>query len=247
MNIRRIVFLAAVGGLFFGIAALPLGAQETGLTPAEQKAADMRLPELDRTALEPERREPATVEPGERNPFGLVSVPEREAKEIEPLAVETEEMRIRRILGNMRVSGLSGSSGAYRVLIGSVQLGVGDEVPRLFADQGEVLRVKSISEREMVLVFNEKDPNLPPRSIQLGFELQPRPRSLLAGELFRKLVPFDKKGARALKPLEIPAVQAIVDGAEAAGLQSMTDRTYQLMGEPSYRREPDATIEEPQN
>ena len=31
-------------------------AQERVLTPAEQKAADMRLPDLDRSALEPEKR-----------------------------------------------------------------------------------------------------------------------------------------------------------------------------------------------
>lgn len=247
MSTRHAFLLGRAGALLLGFCSSPLLAQQTELSPAEQKAADMRLPELDRSALEPERREPAAVEAGERNPFGLVSVPEREAEEIEPLAAETEEMRIRRILGNMRVSGLSGLPGSYRVLIGSVRLGVGDEVPRLFADQGEVLRVQSITEREIVLVFNEKDPNLPPRSIQLGFELQPRPRSLLAGELFRKLVPFDKKGARALKPLEVPAVQAIVDAAEAAGLQSITDRSYQLMGEPTYRRGPDETNEESQD
>lgn len=220
-----------------------LDAQERELTPAEQKAADMRLPELDRSALEPEKREPATVEEGERNPFGLVSVPAPETQEIEPIAAETEEMRIRRILGNMRVSGLSGSPGSYRVLLGSVQLREGDMLPKLFSDQGETLRVKSISEREVVLTFGEKDPNLPPRTIGLGFDLRPRPSSLLVGDLFRKLVPFTATGAPDLKPLELPAVQAVVDAAEESGLQSLTERSFELMGEASFRVTPDEPSE----
>lgn len=227
--------------------AVPAGAQERELTPAEQKAADLRLPDLDRSALEPEKRTPATVLEGERNPFGLVSVPAPEAVEIEPIAAETEEMRLRRILGNLRVSGLTGSPGSYRILLGSLQLGEGDEVPKLFADQGEVLRVQSITEREMVLVFEEKNPELPPRTIGLGFDLTPRPASLLVGDLFRKLVPFTAKGAPDLKPLELPSVQAVVDGAEAAGLQSMTERSFELMGEASYRKKPDEAPEAEQD
>jgi hypothetical protein len=236
-----------LGFLLLGGGVARLAAQDRDLTPAEQKAADMRLPELDRSALEPAKREPASVQEDERNPFGLVSVPPPETREIEPVEAETEEMRIRRILGNLRISGLSGAPGSYRILLGPVQLAEGDEVPKLFADQGEILRVRSISERELVLTFNEKDPNLPPRTIGLGFDLKPRPRSLLAGELFRKLVPFTPKGAPALKPLESPAVQAIVEGMEAAGLESITERSYDLMGEPSYRRDSDEPSEKPQD
>jgi hypothetical protein len=239
--------LLLLGSLLIGSGVERLAAQDRELTPAEQKAADMRLPELDRSALEPDKREPATVQEAERNPFGLVSVPAPATREIEPIEAETEEMRIRRILGNMRISGVSGTEGSYRLLLGSVQLQEGDEVPKLFADQGEILKVRSISERELVLTFDEKDPNLPPRTIGLGFDLKPRPRSLLAGELFRKLVPFTAKGAPALKPLEFPAVQAIVEGAESAGLESITERSYELMGEASYRRNSDEPSEKPQD
>lgn len=210
-------------------------AQERELTPAEMKAADMRLPDLDRSALEPDRREPTSVDQTERNPFGLVSLPPAEAAETETIEAETEEKRIRRILGNMRVSGLSGSAGSYRVLLGSLHIGEGETLPRLFADQGEVLKVKAIGDREVVIVFEEKDSSLPPRTIGLGYDLKPRPRSLLAGELFKKVVPFTAKGAPDLKPLEVPAAKAVAEGVEASGMQSLTERSFEMMGEPSYR------------
>ena len=50
--------------------AANLPAQDTlptnALTPEQQKALDMRLPELNRAALEPEERVPEKVEEGER-------------------------------------------------------------------------------------------------------------------------------------------------------------------------------------
>jgi hypothetical protein len=215
----------------------PVGAsaQERELTPAEEKARDMRLPELDRTALVPEERQPETVQAGERNPFGLVALPPEEVQETEAIQAETEEMRLRRILGNMRVTGVSGAAGSYRIVLGSMLLKQGELLPKLFADQAEVLRVSDISDREVVLSFVEKDPSIPARSIGLGYDLQPRPQSLMPGEIFSKLVPFTPKGASGLQPLEVPAVQAITQGAEASGLHGLTERSFQLMGEPVFR------------
>lgn len=218
-------------------------AQESELTPAEQKAADMRLPDLDRSALVPDKREPATVQEAERNPFGLVSLPPTEVQETATIQAETEEERLRRILGNMRVSGMSGSPGAYLVLLGSMQVKEGQRLPKLFTDQAELLRVTKVTDREIILSFEEKDASLPPRTIGLGYDLRPRPQSLLPGEIFGKLVPFTSKGARDLKPLEVPAVKAITEGAEAAGLQGLTERAFELMGEPSFRRENEKTEE----
>ena len=233
MTIRLKVTLGLL--LLCLVLTIPALAQERELTPAEQKAADMRIPELDRSAMEPERREPATVVEGERNPFGLVSLPPEQVEEVEQIASETEEMRIRRILANMRISGVSGSPGSYRVVLGSMQLKDGKVLPKLFADQAEVLRVQSIGEREIILAFEEKVTGLPARTIGLSYDLTPRPQSLLSGELFKKLVPFTPKGAPDLKPLEVPAVKAIAEGAEKSGLQGLTERSHELMGEASPR------------
>jgi hypothetical protein len=239
MTIRLKVTLGLL--LLCLVLTIPALAQERELTPAEQKAADMRIPELDRSAMEPERREPTTVVEGERNPFGLVSLPPEEVEEVEQIASETEEMRIRRILANMRISGVSGSPGSYRVVLGSMQLKDGERLPKLFADQAEVLRVQSIGEREIILSFEEKDPNIPPRTIGLGYDLEPRPQSLLPGEIFRQLVPFTSKGSPDLKPLEVPAVKSITEGAEASGLQGLTERSFELMGEPEFRADEKTT------
>jgi hypothetical protein len=231
--------------LFAMVGASVLSAQVRELTPAEQKAADMRMPSLDRSALEPEKREPAQVRETERNPFGLVSLPPATVEETETIEAETEEQRLRRIVGNMRISGLSGSPGSYCLLLGSMTVREGDKLPKLFADQAEVLHVSKITEREVVLTFQEKDPTLPPRSMSLGYNLQPRPQSLLPGEIFRKLVPFTAKGAPDLKPLEVPAVKSIVDGAEEGGLQGWTDRSREMLGEPEGRN--DEPANPPQN
>ena len=205
------------------------------LTPAQQKAADMRMPELDRSALEPDKRGYSEVQLGERNPFGLLSVPPPEAKEVEIIAAETEEARIRRILGNMRISGASGSPGNYCVLLGPLQIKEGDILPKLFSDQAEVLRVKSITDKEIILTLREKDPSLPPRTIGLSYDLKPRPSSLLAGDFFKKLVPFTPKGAPDLKPLESSAVKVMLKGAEDGQMQSLTERSFEMMGELDYR------------
>jgi len=229
--------IAVIPLLLVLVLSSPGRSQERELTPAEQKAADMRLPELDRSALEPEKREPAKVLEGERNPFGLVALPPEEVKETETIQMETEEMRLRRILGNMRISGVSGLPGSYRVVLGSLHLKQGDLLPKLFANQAEVLRVSSITDREVILSFAEKSADIAPRSIGLSYDLKPRPKSLLAGELFQAIVPFTAKGAPDLKPMEVPAVKAIGEGAKESELQGYIDRSFKLMGEPSSRSE----------
>ncbi len=233
-------FLATLALL---LATLLVHAQERELTPAEQKAADMRLPDLDRSAMEPEKREPAEVLEGERNPFGLVSLPPTEVEEMETVQAETEEMRLRRILSNMRVSGAVGTAGSYSVLLGPMMIRAGEKLPRLFADQAEILTITSITDREIVLTFEEKDSDIPPRTIELGYNVEPRPQSLLPGEVFRKLVPFTGKGTPDLEPLEVPAVKSIADGAEGAGLQGLIERSFEMMGEAEFRTDDKASEE----
>lgn len=231
-----------VACLLFALAGTAT-AQQRELTPAEEKARDMRMPQLDRSALEPERREPAKIEEGERNPFGLIALPKEETEDTVAIQTETEEMRLRRVLGNMRISGVSGSPGDYRVVLGSMHVSQGDTLPKLFLDQAEILRVTSITDREVTLSFVEKDPSIPPRTIGLAYDLTPRASSLLHGEVFQKLVPFTGKGAIGLKPLEVPALKAITEGAEEGKLQALTERTFELTGEPNYRADDEPPAE----
>lgn len=202
------------------------------LTPSEQKAADLRLPSLDRSALLPEMRMPTDVPSGERNPFGTVSLPPPEEKEVTPVEMETEEMKIRRVLGNMRVSGLSGDPESYVIQIGPMRLGVGDPVPRLFADQAEVLHVESITDRTVIFSFEEKDPNFPPRTIGVNFDLRPHVRALLAGDFFSKAIPKDQKGAQSIKPWNNPTVEILLTNSLTGDtIDALVERHPELMGE----------------
>ena len=232
----------------------PLRGQDTlptnALTPEQQKALDMRLPELNRAALEPEARIPRKVEEGARNPFGMLSVPAPEEQEEVKIEVETEEMKIRRILGNMRIAGVSGQPGSYRVLLGSMQLARGDMVPRLFANQAEQLRVEDVTDRQIVLAFIERgqQKDLPPRTIGLGIDLSPRVRSLLPGEVFTNVVTFDEKGGLALPPLKTDSVEAIVEQIKTNNLtEGFTDHRRALLGDaltPAQNDTPTAEKEE---
>ncbi|MFM8886353.1 MAG: hypothetical protein ACKOKC_08070 [Chthoniobacterales bacterium] len=200
----------------------------------EEKRADMRIPELDRSALEPEKRTPTGVNEGERNPFGLLSVPPPEEEVDVKIEAETEEMKIRRVLGNMRVTGLSGEPGSYRVLLGTTSLAEGDTVPRLFANQGEVLRVQEITDRQVLLAFVERRAaaDAPPRTLALSIDLQPRVRSVLPGEFFTSVVPFDEKGAQALEPLKTETVETMVKQFKTNNLtEAVTDHRRALLGE----------------
>ena len=244
MSIAIVLLLSA-------LAPALLLAQADQLTPEEQKRADMRLPVLDRSALEPEKRTPTEVAGGERNPFGLLSVPPPEEKEqAVKIEVETEEMKIRRILGNMRVVGLAGQPGNYRVMVGSMKLAEGDMLPRLFANQGESLRVDEINERQVVLSFVERkqQQDLAPRIVGLGIDLSPRVRSLLPGEVFTSVVSFDPKGAPSIEPLKTDGVESIIGQIKTNELtEALTEHRRALLGESSITRKneaPDAQPEE---
>lgn len=219
------------------VCPLAVTAQTNNLTPAEEKSADMRIPELDRSALEPEKRTPIEVPSGERNPFGLLAVPPPEEKEAVKIQIETEEMKIRRILGNMRVTGTSGDGGEHRVLLGSMLLAKGEIVPRLFQNQGEVLRVDDITDRAVVLTFVERkqQSDQPPRTIALGIDLEPRVRSLLPGELFTSVVKFDEKGAQTTAPIKTEGVESILKQFETNHLtEALIDHRRALLGDASY-------------
>jgi hypothetical protein len=219
------------GQLLVLLGSLMLAAgQQSLLSPEDQKAADLRLPDLDRSALEPEAREPIEVNEDERNPFGLVGAPDAVEGPARPL-IETEEQKLRRILSTMRVSGFSGGEGSYRVLLGSLALREGEMLPRLFADQAEVLRVVAITEREVTLAFVEDQMDRPARTIGLGIDLKPQVQSLMTGEVFRKLVPFNAAGEPSVPPLSSVAVQRYLESAEKSGLQSLIERDVEFMGD----------------
>lgn len=247
MSRNRAPWLRRVAGAVALALPCAAGAQEGAapgapkeLTPAEQKAADMRMPRLDRSALTPESREPVKVEETDLNPFGMVTMVMDQLVTAEPI---TEEKRLRQFLSNLRVSGYSESNGRRRVLLGQLAVGEGDRLPPLFAGQAEQLFVSSITDRGIVLKFVESDTSKQERTIGLPIDLRPRVDSLLAGEFFLKVVPMDGDGNIALPALEHDAAKGLVESAKETDLQSLIERRTELFNAPAV---PETDEEAPQ-
>jgi hypothetical protein len=122
------------------------------------------------------------------------------------------------------------------VLLGPFSLAEGQELPRLFADQVDRVRVKTIAEKEVVLEFIESDPSKSgsPLSLPIGLDSGPATvRSLLVGEVFRSVVPLDEDGEVALPALQSAGAQAVLEGAESQDLQGLVSRPAELLDAPA--------------
>jgi hypothetical protein len=205
-------------------------AAQTGTLPADaEKRADLRIPELDRSALEPETRAlaPAGVAPGERNPFGLLYLPPPKETEVK-VEEETEEDKIKRVILAMPVSGLSSVPGvpdSFRVMLGPMALSKGEVVPKMFHDQTEKLVVKNITDGKIEFAFVEAgESELPPREFGRAFERglstkhedgSPRVGMMMAGEIFADLVKFQgSKVAEESQSVSWAAARAILKSYE---------------------------------
>jgi hypothetical protein len=205
------------------------------LTPAEQKAADLRLPQLDRSALTPNARKPVEVKPNERNPFARAAgkVSDEAVPTAQPV---TEQKRIERVLRAMRVGGVLESAPGRRVLLGPMSLGSGEEVPRLFVNQVETLVVDSIDDRKVVLRFSKPDPSGGKRLIILPFDIKSsreKVEELLPGELMVKKVPLDADGLPAFPALTNVAADAMLKAAEQQNFRGLVDRQTEMFTAPA--------------
>lgn len=227
--------------VFLLFRAWPAVAQTVAQPPEDAKRADLRIPELDRSSFEPEKRAPTDVPPGERNPFGLLSLPPTEEEQKVQVEVETEEMKIKRILSNMKVGGVSGSEGAYRVLLGSMPLAKGDQLPQIFANQVEQLVVEDVTDGKIFLRFIESGKReLAPRTFAISFNRglaitnndgSPRVRALMAGDLYTSVVKFDS-GSVAMEAIPTMSAQGILDAFSNEQLrEALYEGRRQLLGE----------------
>ena len=232
-------FVVAFVCLFFSAMARAQIAADSTNDPV---AADLRLPALDRSELTPDKRDPETVAADERNPFGFVAP----AVSIQaPTEAENEEAKLRRVLAGMRVTGNSSGSGPSSALLGPILVREGEVLPRLFADQAEVLRIQSITDREVVIVFVEKDQSKQPRTLNLPVDLSARVKSLMPGEFFGSLVTFDGAKKVNLPPLKSGAAGSLAERLKGEGvqLQPLVERTTEFMGEAEaskQKEQPDA-------
>jgi hypothetical protein len=178
----------------------------------------------------PSGRTYSILRDGERNPFGQQITVEQPTVVAE---TESEEARLRRIIGGVKVSGVSEQSGRRRVLLGSIGLGPGDNLPPLIRGQQEQLRVSAIEENRMVLAFVERDPSIEPRVIIVPLGMEPRVNQFLFGEAFEKLANIGVERTGGERDLPMKGVDDFIKGSNDANLQNVTDRKYEMMGEVS--------------
>jgi hypothetical protein len=236
------------------LGGVPVSAQSPPLTPEEEKKADLRLPALDRSALEPGDRIYTEVPLEERNPFGVLSVPEPEELDQVQIKVESEEDKIKRVLTNMKVGGLSGGPGTYRVLLGPMALTKGDRLPQIFHNQREQLVVDEITDGKITLRFVEAGSRAP-RMFDISFirglsmineDGSHRARALMPGDLYTSVVKFDETGQIAMQQIPTLAAQGLMDAFSNEQLtEALYDGRRQLLGEIWPARKDETAPEQP--
>lgn len=181
-------------------------------------------------ALLPDGRESIEIRTGERNPFSVQIVQEKGP--VEPSETEglSEEARIRRILGALRVTGASLGPGRMQAMLGSMIVRPGDQLPPLIQNQSERLNVLSFEDGLITLAFVERDPSAEARRIVIPVKMKPTVTQFIFGEAVESLVQIDSKGRSALPALDNPAVIQVLSGSQKTEVHSLTERDVNLMG-----------------
>ena len=123
----------------------------------------------------PDEKTPETVKPNEPNPFNKKSSREEDDS-------SSEENAIREAISSLPVTGISNDPrGGKRLMLGPFRLERGMIVPPVLPEQGVSLRVNSISDTVLELVWIEKkNTGLAPRTLTIPFSTRPVVRQRLA-------------------------------------------------------------------
>ena len=151
----------------------------TGLLPV-CRAQDAEAPpsEDDRVKYQlimPDEKTPETVKPNEPNPFNKKSSREEDDS-------SSEENAVREAISSLPVTGISNDPrGGKRLMLGPFRLERGMIVPPVLPEQAVSLRVNSISDTVLELVWIEKkNTGLAPRTLTIPFSTRPVVRQRLA-------------------------------------------------------------------
>jgi hypothetical protein len=128
--------------------------------------------------LMPSQKAPMVVSDKDRNPFGV----HHEVAPETPEETESEESQIRKIVGKLPMSGFSQSPAGIKILLGSMIIEAGHEVPQVISNQTEILEVLSVSPQRVELGFKEKDGSDTLRKIVLFPDLSPKVRYKLESQ-----------------------------------------------------------------
>ena len=124
----------------------------------------------------PEEKTPESVKPNEVNPFSkLSSLVDDDSS--------SEENQVKELLQSLPVTGVSTTAeGGKRVMLGGFKLDRGTIVPQVLPGQTVKLRVNSVSDTALEMVWVEKkNTGLPPRMLIIPFNVKPSIRVQLVG------------------------------------------------------------------
>ncbi len=128
--------------------------------------------------LLPEDKMPVQVAESERNPFG-----KRVAKvAAAPAVTESEETKIRSVIENLPLGGMTRGYGVVKVLLGSYMVAEGQTLPDVIPNQTEKVKVLSVTADRVDLGFVDKDGTAETRKIGLLINLSPSVRFKLGGK-----------------------------------------------------------------
>lgn len=140
-----------------------------------------RVSEVSSIGIMPGFKKGLQVQPGERNPYGVVAVPKQEV-----VATGVEGARLTAILESLPVSGLTrGQDGKVRaLLLGDLRLEQGAIVPQLLEGQTDELVVKSLTDEEVVIAWRLEAGRLvtTPRVLRRKIDLSPKVEIYLPGQ-----------------------------------------------------------------
>jgi len=150
----------------------------------------------------PDDKEAVELREGERNPYEKPIVEEAvvEAQE------ETEESRIRKVIGSMSLSGVRDNGYQIRVLLGSMILQEGDPLPPLIPGQSEALKVGEILPDQVEILFVEREEGEEPRRIEIPVKLDPRITYAIGPRPDAMNQPAGDGGPKAVFPEDEPEV-----------------------------------------
>jgi hypothetical protein len=158
----KLIYLILISAFLAVVAT----AQEQSLTDSDDEAKER----VQYTLFLPEEKTPELIKPEENNPFEAAG--DQNEKE-----GDTEENRVRDMLLQMSAKGGANGPNGMRVMLGSMRLEVGQEVPDILPDQQVKLKVKSISPTQIEMVWVEKKPTgLPPKPFVIDVDVSPHVR-----------------------------------------------------------------------
>lgn len=131
-------------------------------------------------AMLPTGRHVERILPEEKNPFGQKVQVKEEALVVEE---ETEETRLRKLLGDIPIRGVVQSGDACVMMLGPMTLREGIILPNLLPRQTERVKVLKITETEAIFGFVDRDGRADVRTLPRRVDLAPEVRYLIPSKI----------------------------------------------------------------